>query len=140
MRYVTFRRYVDDNTLCGHRLNLSYGTPVHTIDDSGSDMLLTEQNEAVCMARSQDGCTHFARDDDGRGLERGAYTYAIAHASRQGNDGFRFTADEIGILVRDWSHWLLPGNAICFNDDFYRGDVSDLRALARSLGITVKMR
>lgn len=136
MTYTTFRRYRTDHAVCGHQLNLPYGTQVHTPDGTTSDMLLTERGQAICLARSHDGVRHFARDDDGHGLERGKLTYAIAHAPR-GDGPFRFTNDEREMLSRDYAHWLKPLDVILFNDDFYRADIDDLRELARRLNIEV---
>ena len=78
MNYVTHHRY-KELALCGERLNIPYGTELHT---EGYSLVLPDGRE-VCYSTSENAKKHFARNDDGRGLERGALTYAIAYSNRE---------------------------------------------------------
>ena len=67
MRFVTHHRY-KELALCGEQLNIPYGTELETEGES----LVTAEGKAVCYTTSENAKKHFAQNDDGRGLERGA--------------------------------------------------------------------
>lgn len=131
-RYITHRRFKQE-AICG-KLNLRYGTPV--VEDDG--IIYTEDDEVICFATSENAALYFARDDDFRGLERGALTYAIAYGKRKGVQGFRFTEAEREMLMRDYPHWLRQDvDFLLFNKAFFDADVDELRSLAYRLKIKV---
>ena len=134
MTYITHHRF-KETALCGDRINLSYGTELECTGET----LVTSDGRSVCYCTSENAKRHFARNDDGKGLERGQLTYAIAYSSRNAGNGFRFSEDEANLLTRDWSHFLRTElDFILFNDDFIAADVEELQRLADKLKI--KMR
>lgn len=70
MRYVVFKRF-RDKCLCGN-VNLPYGT-VCELDGE----VITKDGNALVVATSENAHQFFARDDDGKGLERGRLTQEI---------------------------------------------------------------
>ena len=97
----------------------------------------------ICYSTSENAKLHFARNDDGRGLERGALTYAIAYSQRdrRGASGRkqRFTDAEIEMLERDYGHWLRPDTEwLLFNEDFFAASPEELKVLADTLNIKVR--
>lgn len=130
MEYITHRRF-KRKAICG-MLNLRYSTKLHY----NGGMLTLEDGRLVCFATSENAKLHFARNDDGMGLERGALTYAIAYAPRKGMKGYRFTEAERGMLGKKYSHWLRQDvDMILFNNDFFAAPVDELRELAKRLNI-----
>lgn len=133
MKYITHHRY-KELALCQEQLNLSYNTEIICKDN----ILYTLNNKPICILRSENGKKHFARNDDSKGLERGALTYAIAYSPREKKckDGSirRFSDKEQEILCSDWAHFLRSDtNVILFNDAFFEADVEELQKLANAL-------
>lgn len=138
MRYITHRRF-KRLALCGKQLNLPYGTELETSGRS----IITQDGKTVCYRTSENAKMHFARNDDGNGLERGKLTYAIAYSQRERHsaDGRRqrFTDPEIEMLRRDWAYFLRPNkDVILFNDDFFAAEISELQKLANALHIKIR--
>lgn len=130
MNYITHHRF-RANAICGE-VNLRYGTRL--IREGG--MLCLTDGRAICFASSQNAKEHFARDDDGQGLERGRLTHAIAFAPRKSEQGYRFSEAEREMLAQDYRHWLRQDtDMILFNDDFFAAPVNELRELAKRLKI-----
>ncbi len=139
MNYITHHRYKREGA-CGQRLNIPYGTELPQI----GPFIAMPDGRGVCFATSEEAKLHFARNDDGRGLERGALTYAIAYSTRVrygiGPDGRkrqqRFTDEEIEMLERDWKHFLRDDvDVVLFNQTFFDAEPEELRRLARALNI-----
>ena len=139
MDYITHHR-LRGKAACGQELNIPYGTAFSTI----GKFIATQDGGAICYTTSEMAHRYFARNDDGRGLRRGALTYEIAYSNRErfnkvGNRRQRFTDEEIDILERDWSKFLIPDiDVILFNHDFFNADVDELEKMAKSLNIVVK--
>lgn len=138
VKYITHNRF-KDLAACGERLNLPYGTELET----AGDFIITQEGRPVCYDTSETAKRHFARNEDGRGLERGKLTFAIAYSQRvrYGADGRRqrFTDQEIELLERDWAHFLQEDvDVILFNEDFFAAEVEDLQRLAAALRIVVR--
>lgn len=139
MNYVTHHRY-KELALCGERLNIPYGTELHT---EGYSLVLPDGRGLLQHQRERE--KHFARNDDGRGLERGALTYAIAYSNRERYSAEgrrqRFSDEEIEMLERDWGHFLRQDlEVILFNEDFFAAEPEELQKLADALKIKVKRR
>lgn len=133
MKYITHRRFRKPSAL-GKQLNIPYGTELETKDN----FIIAPEGEPICFTTSENAKLHFARNDDGRGLERGKLTYAIAYAKRA-RGGFRFSKGEIEMLERDWSHFLRKDvDTILFNEDFFTADVEELQRLADALNIRIR--
>lgn len=134
MKYVTHHRF-KELALCGERLNIPYGTE---LDTEGYSIVMPD-GRAICYSTSENAKKHFARNDDGRGLERGALTYAIAYSRRDAGNGFRFSEEEAKILTRDWGHFLRPDvDVILFNEDFFAAEPEELQKLAAALKIKTR--
>lgn len=138
MKYITHHRF-KELALCGERLNIPYGTELRTEDNS----IVMPDGRHICYSTSENAKLHFARNDDGRGLERGALTYAIAYSQRdrRGASGRkqRFTDAEIEMLERDYGHWLRPDTEwLLFNEDFFAASPEELKVLADALNIKVR--
>ena len=115
MKYITHHRF-KELALCGSQLNIPYGTELECVGGT----LITPEGKAVCYRRSESGKKHFARNDDGRGLERGRLTHALAYSNRKAGNGFRFSKEEAEILGRDWGH-LVKTREPRFPDALVRG-------------------
>ena len=138
MRYITHRRYRGKDVL-QNQLNLPYGTELETVEG----FLATKDGHLVCYPTSETAKMFFALNDDGRGLERGALTYAIAYSrrERQWSDKsvHRFSEAEVEMLERQWKHWLRQDvDTILFNDTFFAAQPEELRQLANALKIKVR--
>lgn len=96
----------------------------------------------VCYYNSETGLKYFCRNDDGMGLLRHKYTYAIAQSDRIRihDDGIvsRFTPEEIDEIYKNWSHFLADApDVLLFNSNFYNATIDDLRKMARAVNIRV---
>ena len=97
--------------------------------------ILFHKDKPICIWRSLTGKKHFARNDDGLGLQRGALTYQIAYAKR-GNGSQRFTDAEQELLRDKYSRFLKPlDDVILFNDEFFELSPAELEEIARDLNI-----
>ena len=99
--------------------------------------------EPICLAGSENGHMYFARNDDGKGMERGSITYAVAYEKRErlgaGGRRQRFTDAEIKTLCARWGRYLRPdADTILFNDDFFSADVETLREIAASVNVKTR--
>lgn len=136
MNFITHHRF-KELALCGEQLNIPYGMKLK----DNSDGFITSNGKVVCCYTSENSKKHFAINDDGNGLERGALTYAIAYSNRNAGYGFRFSEEEAKILVQDWSHFLRKDlDVILFNDDFFVADLNELQKLADVLKIKVRRK
>ena len=138
MEYIVHHRF-RKAAACGERMNLPYGSKFETIGDD----IATEGGKGICAVSSEDARMYFARNDDGRGLERGALTYAIAYSHREkvwpDKRVYRFSEDEIDMLKRQWKHWLRQDvDTILFNDAFFAAEPEELQRLADALKIKVR--
>ena len=66
-KYITKKR-MKEAGIAGH-VNIPYGTEVEEVDG-----LIIYKGAAVCAITSRNAHLHFAKNDDGKGLERGALT------------------------------------------------------------------
>ena len=137
MNYVCHHPY-DGPTLDNTGVFIKRGEP---LDRQGA--MLYYQGHPVCVWRSLNGKKHFALDTDGKGLERGDLTYALAYAPR--NDPWtprgprqRFTDAEIRVLLVCYEQYLKKGcDVVMFNDMFFEESPENLRRLAKSLDMDV---
>lgn len=134
MKFITHHRF-KTLAICGERLNIPYGTEL----EAAGDCIVTKDGKAVCYYTSENAKLHFAQNDDGRGIERGRLTYAIAYGGRRTKSGYRFSEEEAEILAREWKHFLRQDvDVILFNDDFFAADPDELRKIAVALNIRVR--
>lgn len=134
MNYITHHRY-RGLAACGEWFNIPYETELVT----AGDYIVTQSGKPICYDTSETAKRHFARNNDGRGLERGELTYAIAYAPRRAGKGFRFTDEEQELLAKHWSHFLREDvETILFNEDFFAAQPEELKALAKMLHIKTR--
>ena len=103
------------------------------------------EGKAVCIHRSLVGKQHFAVNDDGKGLERGLITYALAYAPRprwsedkERPRQQRFTDAELKTLSEKWSQYLKPNiDMLLFNDAFFEENPDVLREIAASVNVDI---
>ena len=135
MRYVAHRRFKCEG-LCGKVLNIPYGTKLKA-DENG--MLQAKTGDTICHVNSERGRMYFAADEDGKGLERGKYTYAIAYSNKHmGPDGgYRFTEKQRSIIVRHYQRFIEEHEFIIFNSRFFKASIAELKAMAKELEIKV---
>lgn len=109
--------------------------------------ILFFKGHPVCVHRSLVGKQHFAMNDDGRGLERGAITFAMAYAPRlRWSDDKerprqqRFTDEELKTLSEKWAHYLKPNiDMLLFNDAFFEENPDTLRQVAESVNVDIPL-
>lgn len=138
MEYICHHRF-RGVTAAGERMTISYGEKFPTI----GKFIAAPPAKGICYVTSHAAHVHFARNDDGRGLRRGALTYAIAFAPRErrhsGGKIFRFSEREIAMLQRDYPHFLRQDTGtILFNHAFFNADIDEIEKLAAALGIKIK--
>jgi len=130
MEYICHRRYKKRGA-SGKKYLFTRGTRLQTVGD-----FIAKGDGGVCLETSEDAHMYFARNDDGKGIERGKYTYQIAYAARKPNlnSDDRFTSDEITMLERDYPHYLRQDtDTILFNNEFFNAPVEDLKEMYRRL-------
>lgn len=137
MQYITHHRF-KDKAICG-QANIPYGTELTLV---GNCLCLLD-GRPICYNTSENAKKHFARNDDGKGLDRGKLTYAIAYSQRinYGENGRRqrFTDGEIELLEGKWSCFLRQDvEAIIFNEEFFAAKLEDLQAIAEELKIKIR--
>ena len=132
MRYITVERYKRDDAR--GRFNIPYGTP---ITERGG--LLWHDGKDICGDHSAVMRTYFARDDDGRGLERGKLSHSIVNALAIRPNETKEQHDKRWEVVWDdpvcgkykkphqENHWL-------WSIEFYNAPVEDLRYIAALVG------
>ena len=137
MKFIVHHRF-KGIAACGEKLNIPYGTEL----DTAGDFIITPDGKAICFQTSENAKLHFARNDDGQGLERGALTWAIAYSERRRESKagiYRFSDEEREMLQRDWPHFLREDcEFILFNEAFFAAPIEELQKLAEALHIRVR--
>ena len=80
MDYICFNRF-KQNALCG-KVNIRYGTK---LDETNN--IISYSGNPICYIKSQNAYDYFARNDDGKGLERGKLTAEIIKLLNNRKDG-----------------------------------------------------
>ena len=153
MQYITHREF-NSKTISGNK-TFHRGALLEL-----RDMMLYYNNEPICVARSYNGKQHFARNDDGHGLERGDITYAIAYGDRvktweetittkdeeTGEEKTetitqqaRFTPEEVEMIETEYPEFDRDPRSgiLLFSDEFFTADIEKLREFAKKLDIEV---
>lgn len=152
MKYIAYRNF-NDAAISG-KVNILRGEEL-TLDNE----ILYYDNKPICAVGSYNGTRHFAKNDDGNGLERGDLIYAIVYADRQktwtseityiNEDGEkvtdvikhseRFTPDEIELIEKQYPQFDKDpeGRALIFGNEFFTADIEVLRELANKLNIEI---
>ena len=103
------------------------------------------EGHPICIYRSLVGKQHFAVNEDGKGLERGVITYALAYAPRlrwsedkERPRQQRFTDEELETLSEKWGNYLRPNiDMLLFNDTFFEESPDVLREIAMSVNVDI---
>ena len=139
--YITHRRF-KGVAVCGVKMNIPYGTKLY----AAGNFIISNDKKAICSATSFNAHKYFAVNDDGKGLERGKLSHAIAFGKRRtlchtpdGHGCCRFSEDEQNMLRREWGHFLKQDfDTILFNHSFFIADVEELQKIADALKIKIK--
>ena len=128
MRYIAHRRF-QRRALCG-----DVNIPAMTECELADGVIRVDGRE-ICAATSENAHRFFARNDDGRGMERGGLTRAIVAKLEKRDKRYqerwdRVWADALCRKYRREEHadyWL-------WDHTFYNAPVEDLRYIARLVG------
>ena len=112
-KYITKKR-MKEAGIAGH-VNIPYGTEVEEVDG-----LIIYKGAAVCAITSRNAHLHFAKNDDGKGLERGALALAITSRLE----------DAICQKYRRADH----EDHFLWNHEFFEAPVEDLQYIAGLIG------
>ena len=124
MCYICFNRF-KQNALCGE-VNIRYGTK---LDETNN--VISYRGNPICYTKSQNAYDYFARNDDGKGLERGKLTTEIIKLLNNRKDGkYQNRWDRIwGDLSllkykrpEHPDHWL-------WNYEFYNASIEELNRI-----------
>ena len=124
MDYICFNRF-KQNALCGE-VNIPYGTK---LDETNN--VIRYRGNPICYTTSQNAYDYFARNDDGKGLERGKQTSEIIKLLNNRKDGkYQVRWDRIwGDLSllkykrpEHPDHWL-------WNFDFFNASIEELNRI-----------
>ena len=130
MDYVVHHRF-KSRALCGN-VNIPYGTVVE--DRNG---VLCHGDKPLCVARSQNGKEHFARNDDGNGLERGKITHWIAFEALR--TGAKHAEERRKLVCKEYERFLRPEcDGIIFTDEFFHADIAELRDMQKKILSTIQ--
>lgn len=133
-KFITHKRFRGIG-ICGKQLNIPYGTELTTL----GNFIMTLNGEHICYSTSETAQRYFAINNDGKGLERGKLTYAIAYSSRDAGNGFRFSDEEQQILRSKWGKFLMKlADVILFNDAFFAASPDILEQVANDVHIKTK--
>lgn len=80
MDYICFNRF-KQKALCGE-VNIPYGTKLDEVNNA-----ISYCGNPICYTKSQNAYDYFARNDDGKGLERGKLTTEIIKLLNNRKDG-----------------------------------------------------
>lgn len=132
MDYITIKR-ARFKGLSGPE-NLPYGNEVQC-----EDGFLKIEGLPICGDHSQNAYDFFARNDDGKGLERGKLTQAIRKALEKRDKNYQARWNKVWDdplcqkykRIEHTDHWL-------WNHDFYNAEISNLRHIAALVGVRIK--
>ena len=134
MKYIAIKRFKRNGI--GGSFNIPFGKYL----EKRTDGILHYDNKKICVARSAAAHEYFARDDDGKGAERGKLSHAIIDRLSQNqfdsiqerNEYWQAVwNDSLAQKYRRAEHsdyWL-------WNDDFYNAPIEDLKYIAALVGI-----
>lgn len=116
-------------------VNIPRGTRLQESDGG----VLTLDGRLVCTVNGARGRDFFALDDDGRGVLRGALTYAIRNKLRCRDKNYQARWDRIwGSLMCKRYQNLEHADFWIWNQAFYEAPIDDLQSIARLVGAQSK--
>ena len=125
MEYIVHKRF------CGKAICGNVDLPVMTVCDSTAGFIHSGE-QVYCFEKSENAHQYFARNDDGKGLERGNLTQRIMAILQSGKQELwdRVWDDELCQKYRRSEfkdYWL-------WNHEFFNAEISDLRHIAALVG------
>lgn len=129
MKYITFKRFKGAG-LNGD-VNIPFGTELSEFEN-----MIYYDKKPLCYATSQNAHEHFARNDDGQGLQRGKLTQTIIATLSKKDDLYQDRWDNIweDILCKPYrntnfdDYWL-------WNDEFFKAEIDTLKYIANLIGM-----
>lgn len=129
--YITTKRF--KGQAITSELNIPYGTEVQSVIG-----YLVYDNQPICADHSQNAYDYFARNDDGKGLERGKLIQEIKKVLSKRDEKYqdrwdKVWEDEVCLKYKrvEYSdYWL-------WNHKFYNAEIEDLRYIAGLLSIKI---
>lgn len=128
MEYITHTRF-KGKYLCGY-VNIPAMTPC----EMRGNIIICD-GKTICAASSENGISHFCRNDDGRGMERGQMTKAIRRKLEKNDKDHQARWDKVWAdpvcqkykRKESEDYWL-------WNVDFYNADIDVLEHIANLVG------
>lgn len=131
MEYVVTKRY---RGLClSGKVNIPYGT---VCEERDGIITVKDTGAVLCRNNSQDAYDYFARNDDGKGLERGELIRRIMKLLQVPPGGYPSSKEQDAHLRRWGKMWNTPQferfrredhpDFWVWSFDFYNADIKDL--------------
>lgn len=129
--YITTKRF--KGQAITSEVNIPYGTEVQCVIG-----YIVHDNLPICADHSQNAYDYFARNDDGKGLERGKLIQEIKKVLSKKDDEYQARWDKVWEnevcqkykRVEYSDYWL-------WNHEFYNAEIEDLRHIAGLLSIKI---
>jgi hypothetical protein len=130
MKFIVHKRF-KGKAICGE-VNIPAMTEVEELPSK----LIVLDGKPLCYSTSQSGHEHFCRNNDDCGLKRGKLTSEIQKKLAHRDDDYQKRWDKIwdDSLCQKYKrpehvdHWL-------WNHDFFNADITDLKYIAKLVGI-----
>lgn len=125
MQYITHKRF-KDNAICGE-VNI----PALSICEEANNTIYYN-DKPICFATSESAHQYFARNDDGRGVERGRLTQAIQCKLSKRDGEYQDRWDKVweDKICQKYKRkeyddfWL-------WNHEFFNAEIDDLKHIAK---------
>ena len=132
MEYITHTRF-KGVSLCGD-VNIPALTPCECRNG-----IIICNGKTICAASSENGITHFCRNDDGRGMERGRLSKAIRRKLEKKDKDHQARWDKVWAdpVCQPYKRTEYDDYWI-WNEDFYNADIAVLEHIARLVGAEVR--
>lgn len=129
MEYIVYKPFVG-KAICGE-VNLPVGTVCQY--DQG---YIIHDVQPLCVVTSDNAHQYFAKNDDGKGMERGQLVHSIIEKMREQDEGHderweKVERDRICKIYRRHDHrdtWL-------WNHSFYNASIANLEHIANLIGL-----
>lgn len=124
MEYICYKRF-KQTAICGN-VNIPYGTVL-----AAENGIISNNGKPICYTKSQNAYDYFARNDDGKGLERGKLTAEIIKLLNNRKDGkyqdrWDIIWDDLSLLKykrpEHDDYWL-------WNFDFFNASIEELNRI-----------
>ena len=129
MEYIVYRQF-EGKAICGD-VNLPVGTVCQY--DQG---YIIHDGKPLCVVTSENAHKYFAKNSDGKGMERGQLVHSIIDKMREQDEGHeerweKVERDRICKIYKRHDH---PDNWL-WNHSFYNASIANLKHIAKLIGI-----